>query len=128
MLSEKATIRRVVDIESSSSHLIRGFAVAGSGDAMSHGDETRRIRDLACHPDVRVRFTGHAEAEMRKDAVLRSDVLTALKRSAVVRVEPDLRGEKWNVWGNDNDGRMIEVVVVAYENNLLIRIVTVWKM
>jgi hypothetical protein len=44
-----------------------------------------------------------------------------------MRVESDLRGETWNIRGNDSDERLIEVVVVVREDILLIKIVTVWK-
>ena len=50
-----------------------------------------------------------------------------LCRCAVVRVEQNRFEETWNARGGDVDGRQINAVVVAYEDTVTIKIVTVWR-
>ncbi len=77
--------------------------------------------------EVRFRFREHALVEMAKDKVTELDVRSMLCRCAVVRVEQNRFEETWNARGGDVDGRQINAVVVAYEDTVTIKIVTVWR-
>lgn len=93
----------------------------------SHDDVTRRLHELAKRSETGFRYTRHALDEMRADQVSKLDVHYVLKRCPVVRVEQNRMEETWNVRGRDADGRMIEIVLVAYERELKIKIITVWR-
>ena len=64
---------------------------------------------------------------MTKDAIFRLDVENMLRRCQVTFVE-DVKGEEtWRAEGTDSDGRRIAAVVVAYEEEITIKIVTSWE-
>jgi hypothetical protein len=90
-------------------------------------DEGRRLRALSTNASVRFAYTDHALSEMRKDQATKLDIEYALKRGAVVRVEWN-REEVWNVRGSDADGRAFEIVVVAYETEIRIKLITAWAL
>lgn len=91
-------------------------------------DEGSRLRDLANNRETFFSYSNHAQEEMRKDQLLKPDVESVLRRCPVVRVEMNSGEESWNVRGRDTDGRMIEVVVVAYEDDLRIKILSTWHL
>jgi hypothetical protein len=64
---------------------------------------------------------------MAKDKVTELDVRSMLRRCAVVRVEQNRFEETWNAQGSDADGKRITAVVVAYEDIVTIKVVTVWR-
>jgi hypothetical protein len=64
---------------------------------------------------------------MGADDISKLDVLYVLRRCPVVRAEPGIRDETWNVRGKDTDERTLEIVVVVNEDNLTIKVVTAWK-
>ncbi|MEX2632129.1 MAG: DUF4258 domain-containing protein [Tistlia sp.] len=91
-----------------------------------HHDEGRRIRELANNPSTRFLYRKHAQEEMRNDHISKLDVLYVLRRGSVVRVEQSLGDETWNVRGSDGDGRRLEIVVVAYEDRVRVKVITAW--
>ncbi|MBK1663989.1 hypothetical protein CKO38_01910 [Rhodospirillum rubrum] len=93
---------------------------------LGHHDETRRLHALATNPGTLWEFRAHAQDEMRKDGITKPDVQTVLRRSAVVKVEQARFEETWLVHGKDCDERTLEIVVVAYEDVLRIKIITAW--
>jgi len=94
----------------------------------THHDETRRLKALAADPNVRFKWTGHALKEMTKDQIYRDDVKSVLKKGLVHRVEYNQFEETWNCRGADLDGRKIEVVVVVYDGEVCIKVVTTWAL
>ena len=90
-------------------------------------NEAKRLRELANDSEVVFSYTRHALEEMRKDQVWKLDVESVLRRCSVVRVELNLGEEAWNARGQDTDERMLEIVVVAYETDLRIKIISAWE-
>jgi hypothetical protein len=90
-------------------------------------DQGRRLRALARDTSVQFRWTRHALEEMNSDNITRNDVRTVLRKGLVIRVESNRYEETWNCLGIDLDERKIEIVVVANENELSIKVITVWK-
>lgn len=87
--------------------------------------EAGRLRKLA-GAEPAFYFTKHALEEMAKDGIVRFDVETMLGRCQVTLVE-DKRGEEtWRAEGADFDSRIIAAVVVAYEGEHEIKIITAW--
>lgn len=50
-----------------------------------------------------------------------------LKRCAVVMVEQSRFEETWRAEGRDVDGNLINVVLVAYEDRMMIKVITAWR-
>jgi hypothetical protein len=90
-------------------------------------DEARRLRTLANTDGLSVAFSPHAEREMRKDGLTRVDILSILKRCAVVASELHGLEWRWTATGRTCDGDQVEMVCVAEEEEIRIDIVTVWK-
>ncbi|MBD8909373.1 DUF4258 domain-containing protein [Methylorubrum zatmanii] len=90
-------------------------------------DEAARLRALASNPRVRVRYTKHALEEMAKDSLVRIDIENMLRRCRVVLVEESQGELTWRAQGSDNNGGMITAVVVAYEEEISIKIITAWS-
>ncbi len=89
-------------------------------------NEASRLRILARNRAVQLRFTKHGLEELQKDNISRIDVQNMLRRCRVTLVEDRKGEETWRAEGADNDGRPIAVVVVAYEEELTIKIITGW--
>lgn len=95
--------------------------------AVVYHDEARRLRALAVDPGVDFAFWRHAEIEMRKDRIDRTDILSICKRGSVIRNELHRGSEwRWTAQGRDCDGRLIEVVVIADEQGRRIDVVSAW--
>lgn len=88
--------------------------------------ETSRLRTLANDSSTNFAYTRHATTEMMNDQISKPDVEWVLKRSAVRQVEFDSQRNEdtWNVRGKDLDERLIEIVIVAYQNEARIKIIT----
>lgn len=95
------------------------------GQAVFH-DEGRRIRSLAKNDAINFTYRRHALDEMRKDNITKPDVEFMLRSCRVNCVEQNRFEETWNVYGRDADGRAVQAVVVAYEEEVLIKIITAW--
>lgn len=87
--------------------------------------EAGRLRKLA-NADATVFFTKHALKEMAEDSIVRIDVQTMLGRCRVTLVEETKGEESWRAEGPDFDGREIAAVVVAYEGEHEIKVITAW--
>ena len=92
----------------------------------NYPDEGRRLRELARKPGVRLKFRDHALEEMAKDGISQPSVKSMLKRCAVVEIGYSRREETWVAVGSDVLGKPISVVVVAYEDLLVIKVITAW--
>jgi hypothetical protein len=89
-------------------------------------DEGRRLRAVAKDRLVRFAYTTHALAELRKDQLTKVDVEFVLKRAAIVGIGSSKGEETWNAQGRDTDERLVEIVIVLYEYEKKIKIVTAW--
>jgi hypothetical protein len=93
---------------------------------MSCFQEASRLRRLAANRSVFFRYTRHAREEMTKDSIVRIDVENMLRRCSVTLIEQSGGEETWRAEGTDNDGRAITAVVVVYEVQIEIKIITAW--
>lgn len=87
--------------------------------------EAGRLRKLV-NGEPSIFFTKHAREEMEKDGIVRFDVETMLGRCRVTLVEEKKGEETWRAEGTDFDGRDIAAVVVAYEGDHQIKVITAW--
>lgn len=92
----------------------------------SYENEGSRLRALASNRGVSFKFTRHSREEMDKDGIREADVISALCRCSVVRVEQNRFEPTWNAVGSDLDGRTMTIVVVPYEDRIKIKVITVW--
>ena len=93
----------------------------------NYPDEGRRLRELARKQGVRLKFRDHALEEMAKDKISQPSVKSMLKRCAVIEVGYSHREETWVAAGGDVLGKRISAVVVAYEDLLMIKVITAWE-
>ncbi len=89
-------------------------------------DETRRLHDLARKEVIRMAWIGHAEEEMRADAISKIDILHICKRGFVSSIEISGKRWRWRVVGRDCDGRAITAIVIPDEESGRITVVTAW--
>ena len=94
--------------------------------ATGYPAEAARLRALAANPQVRIRYTRHALEEMANDELVRIDVENMLRRCCVTLVEDSQGEETWRAQGSDNNGGSITAVVVAYETEICIKVITAW--
>lgn len=87
--------------------------------------EAGRLRRLAA-AEPQIFFTKHAREEMEKDDIVRIDVQAMLERCQVTLVEENKGETTWRAEGPDFDGRYIAAVVVAYEGEHEIKVITAW--
>ncbi|GEO80811.1 DUF4258 domain-containing protein [Pararhodospirillum oryzae] len=87
---------------------------------------TKRLHALVSAHDCGFKYTFHALEEMTKADILRNDVEYVLRRATVQKVEQNQFEETWNCVGSDMDERRLEIVVVAYEREIKIKIITAW--
>jgi len=92
----------------------------------AYENEGSRLRTLASSDGVSFKFTRHSREEMAKDGIHEADVMSALCRCSVVRVEQNRFETTWNAVGGDLDGRTMTIVVVPYEDRIKIKVITVW--
>ena len=90
-------------------------------------NEGSRLRCLAMNPQVRIKFRNHALEEMAKDGLSQLAVFSMLRRCSVVRREQNRFEEVWTASGSDVDGNKIDAVVVAYEDVIMIKVITAWE-
>ena len=98
---------------------------------MPHDRETARLHELIRDPNTPIDYIDHAEDEMAKDRVSQTDVETVLGRSGVTEIQPPgrmFRPDRWKVMGNDDDERMLTIIVEVDEEPATaeITVVTVW--
>jgi hypothetical protein len=68
----------------------------------------------------------HALEEMAADEIIQADVHHVLINGQVTLVEQK-RDELWRVEGRNVDGRRITVIAAVYEQEIRIKVVTVWE-
>ncbi len=90
-------------------------------------DEAKRLRTLANKVGLAVAFSPHAEKEMRKDGIDRVDVLSILKRCAVIGCELYALDWRWTATGRTCDGENVGIVCIPTEELIRIDVITVWK-
>lgn len=93
---------------------------------MAFEHEASRLRKLACNPGVLVWWTRHGEDERNKDGITKVDVCNMLKRCRVTNVEDSGEEQTWRAEGTDIDGRSLVAIVVAYEDDAEIKVITTW--
>lgn len=72
-------------------------------------------------------YTRHAEHdELPADEIAKIDIENMLRRCVVSIVEDSGGEETWRAQGPDIDGRQITAVVVAYEDDNSIKVITGW--
>lgn len=90
-------------------------------------DETSRLHILANDSLILFAYTHHAMKEMRKDQLVKQDVEYVLRRGVVQKVELNRGEETWNVVGSDTDERLLQIVIVPYEREIEIKVITTWQ-
>lgn len=93
----------------------------------AHHDEGRRLRKIATAPGVLISYTDHALERMAERGISRLDVRHVLKTGFVARVEMNKGEETWNVRGTDLDERDLEIVIVAYDEVIRIKVISAWE-
>lgn len=88
--------------------------------------EAGRIRALTKEAETRVWFKRHALEEMKNDGIYRIDVENMLRSCRVTLVEESKGEDTWRCEGKDSEGREIAAVVVPYEDDLSIKVITAW--
>lgn len=72
-------------------------------------------------------YMRHAEKdELPADGIAKIDVENMLRRCIVSLIEDSGGEETWRAQGPDLDGRMLTAVVVAYEDDNSIKVITGW--
>ncbi len=92
----------------------------------SLADEASKLRSLARRKGVRFLYRRHAEQELRKDNIPKIDVENMLRRCQVSMVEERDGELTRRAEGTDVDGRPIVAIVVPYEDEGAIKIITGW--
>ncbi len=87
--------------------------------------ESSKLRALAT-AGAYVWFTKHAEAEMKKDGIEKIDVINMLSRCVVTLTEVSGGEDTWRAEGRDVDLRTIVAVVVCYDDQHEIKVITGW--
>ena len=90
-------------------------------------NETRVLREIRSNPACRVRYTRHSELEMLDDDVTESDVDHVLTNGHVTLIETNKPEITWRVEGRDIDGRHLHVLAVVYEDEIKIKVITVFE-
>jgi hypothetical protein len=87
--------------------------------------ETQTLIRIARHVDCRFIWTKHALAAVNDEGLTTGDVEFALTRCHVV-LQEFKKDRLWRAIGNDIDGVKIEMVVSVYEEEITIKIITVF--
>jgi hypothetical protein len=104
-----------------------GAAGARSRGTMANYEEVAgRLRRLARNPAVRFLYRRHAETELRADGIEKLDIENMLRRCSVSLSEISGRELTHRAEGTDGAGRPIAAVVVMYEEDLVIKVITGW--
>jgi hypothetical protein len=90
-------------------------------------NEASHLRNLARKKNVEFYYVNHALVEMKNDDIAKIDIENMLRRCRVTLVEDKKGEETWRAEGNDYNGRPIVATIVAYEDAIVVKIVTAWK-
>jgi|SRR6516225_5823896 hypothetical protein len=93
---------------------------------MAFEHEAARLRRLAQNREVVFVYRPHAEREMKNDGLYKIDVENMLRRCSVANVEDSDGEEAWRAYGSDGDGRKFFAIVVPYEDDIEIKVITVF--
>ena len=93
---------------------------------MPFENEASTLRRLAQNSDVVFVYRPHAEKAMKDDGLYKIDVENMLRRCSVVNAEDSEGEEAWRAYGSDGDGRIFFVIVVPYEEDPSIKVITVF--
>jgi hypothetical protein len=93
---------------------------------MPFESEAGRLRRLAQSSEVVFVYRPHAEKEMANDNLFKIDVENMLRRCSVVNVEDSEGEEAWRAYGSDGDGRKFFAIVVPYEDDPSVKVITVF--
>lgn len=89
-------------------------------------NEASTLRRLAQNGEIVFVYRPHALSAMKDDDLFKIDVENMLRRCSVVNVE-DSEGEvAWRAYGSDGDGRKFFAIVVPYEEDPSIKVITVF--
>jgi hypothetical protein len=88
--------------------------------------EAGALRRLAQHDDVLFIYRPHALRAMKDDGLYKIDVENMLRRCSVANVEDSDGEEAWRAYGSDGDGRKFFAIVVPYEVDCEIKLITVF--
>jgi hypothetical protein len=93
---------------------------------MPFENEASTLRRLAKNNDVIFVYRPHAERAMKDDDLYKIDIENMLRRCSVVNVEDSEGEEAWRAYGSDGDGRKFFAIVVPYEEDPSIKVITVF--
>nr|WP_295237154.1 DUF4258 domain-containing protein [uncultured Brevundimonas sp.] len=88
-------------------------------------NQAGRLRALVA-AGAAVFYRKHALKEMENDGIVRIDVESMMRACRVTLVEQSQGEETWRAEGADFNGRDIAAVVVPYEDDLEIKVITAW--
>jgi hypothetical protein len=91
---------------------------------MPYKAQSSKLRAIA-RANPRFVWTHHAIEEMEKDSIFKIDIMKMLQRCTLTLIEYK-QEEEWRAEGKDNDGRSITVVMVVYEQQKKIKVITAW--
>src|SRR5687767_5882496 len=94
----------------------------------SYVTETQILHKVAGNPECRWDYTKHALKRMDPSDrdVSHADIEHALMKGHVILIETNKNDILWRVAGRDVDGRRIEVVVAVFEDEIRVKVVTVF--
>jgi hypothetical protein len=93
---------------------------------MPFESEASRLRRLAKNSEVVFVYRPHAEKAMKDDELYKIDVENMLRRCSVANVEDSDGEEAWRAYGSDGNGRKFFTIVVPYEDDLSVKVITVF--
>jgi hypothetical protein len=93
---------------------------------MPFENEGGRLRRLAKESEIIFVYRPHAVKAMKDDDLYKIDVENMLRRCSVTNVEDTDGEECWRAYGTDGDGRKFFAIVVPYEDEPAIKIITVF--
>lgn len=91
---------------------------------MPYKAQSSKLRMMA-RAEPRFVWTNHAIEEMAKDSIFKIDIMKMLQRCIVTLIETK-QEEEWRAEGKDNDGRGLTAVIVVYESQKKIKVITAW--
>ena len=91
------------------------------------GHQSSTLRSLARNPATDIAFTRHAAERMMQRQVTKLDVVAALRKGKVIDIALREGETCWLTTGDDLDGRTLGIVVVPYQSESVIKVITVFE-
>ncbi len=88
---------------------------------------TSKLHLFAIQRYPRLKITLHARERMLERKISEIDIRSILKTGNVVKVEQQGQEEKWNVRGETDDRREIEVVIAPQDAFIRVTLITTWE-